>query len=46
VSPPDDWGGRAAVSWAQTLVTDLSHRPGPAAELVAVATVIDRIYGR
>jgi predicted dehydrogenase len=46
VSPPDAWGGRAAVAWAEQLVADRRHRPEVAGELVAVATVIDEIYAR
>ena len=43
VSPPDDWGGRAAAAWAERLAQDRSF--DPAAEwLVDVAQVIDRIY--
>jgi len=43
VSPPDDWGGRAAAAWAEQLAQ--SHRFDPAAErLVDVAKVLDRIY--
>jgi predicted dehydrogenase len=43
--PPDAWGGRAAVNWARKLAA--SHRFDPAAqEIVAVAQVIDAIYGR
>lgn len=45
VSPPDDWGGRAAADWAMRLAA--GERFDPAAEqLVAVAEVLDRIYGR
>jgi predicted dehydrogenase len=44
-TPPDDWGGRAAVDWARRLAA--GERFDPAAErLVAVAEVLDRIYGR
>ncbi len=43
--PPDDWGGRAAVEWAQRLARgqrfDVAAR-----ELVEVAAALDRIYGR
>ncbi len=43
--PPDAWGGRAAVDWAARLAA--GDRFDPAAErLVAVAAVLDRIYGR
>jgi hypothetical protein len=44
-APPEDWGGRAIVDW----VTALCRRSGfdPAAgQLVEVAAVVDRIYGR
>ncbi len=43
--PPDDWGGRALVRWAE----GLAHGRGfseEALEVVAVARVLDRIYGR
>lgn len=44
-TPPDDWGGRAAVEWARRLAA--GERFDPAAErLVDVASAIDRIYGR
>ena len=44
-TPPDDWGGRAAVEWARRLAA--GERFDPAAErLVDVACAIDRIYGR
>ena len=44
-APPDDWGGRAAAEWAARLTA--GERFDPAAEeLVAVAGVLDRIYGR
>jgi predicted dehydrogenase len=43
--PPDDWGGRAAVEWARRL--GAGERFDPANdELVAVACVLDRVYGR
>jgi predicted dehydrogenase len=45
-SPPDAWGGRAAIEWARDLVTDRRDRPERGAELVSVASVIDEIYGR
>jgi predicted dehydrogenase len=42
-SPPDDWGGRAAVAWAEQLRE--SNRFNPAAErLVDVAAAIDAAY--
>jgi predicted dehydrogenase len=44
-APPDDWGGRAVCAWAQRLAADPTFDSG-AEGLVAVSTVIDRIYGR
>ena len=42
---PDEWGGRAAVAWARRL--GHSRRFGPEAEeLIGLAAIIDRIYGR
>ena len=44
-APPDAWGGRAAAHWAARVAA--GERFDPAAErLVAVARVLDRIYGR
>ena len=43
--PPDDWGGRAAVAWARALAEGQTFDP-EAERLVAVAEVLDRIYGR
>jgi predicted dehydrogenase len=45
VSPPDDWGGRAAAAWAERLAQDRGFDP-EAERLVDVARTIDRIYGR
>ena len=45
VDPPDDWGGRAAVRWARRLAGDASFDP-EVEELVTVAEILDRIYGR
>jgi predicted dehydrogenase len=43
--PPDDWGGRAAIAWAERLAE--SHDFDPDAERLADASaVIDRIYRR
>lgn len=43
VSPPDDWGGRAAVAWAARLAA--SHGFDPACErYIDLAHVIDDIY--
>lgn len=42
---PDEWGGRAAVDWAERL--GRGERFDPSAErLVPVARVLDRVYGR
>jgi predicted dehydrogenase len=44
-TPPDEWGARAAADWAFRLAA--GERFDPAAEqLVDVARVLDRIYGR
>jgi predicted dehydrogenase len=45
VEPPDEWGGRAAVAWAQRLAVGQRFDDG-AHEFVELARVIDRIYGR
>jgi predicted dehydrogenase len=45
VSPPDLWGGRALVAWARQLAREPGFDPA-AAELVEVARLVDRIYGR
>jgi predicted dehydrogenase len=44
-APPDEWGGRAAVQWARRLAAGEGYDPA-GGELVTVAEVIDRIYGR
>lgn len=44
-TPPDDWGGRAAVDWARRLAAGKRFSP-EAGQFVAVAAVLDRIYGR
>jgi predicted dehydrogenase len=44
-TPPDDWGGRAAVNWARRLAS--GGRFDPEIEtLVQTAAALDRIYGR
>lgn len=43
--PPDAWGGRAAIAWAQRLARAPSFDPA-IAQLALVAETIDRIYGR
>jgi predicted dehydrogenase len=42
-TPPDDWGGRAAVQWAEQLTIDASFDRS-VEELVRVAAVLDEIY--
>jgi predicted dehydrogenase len=44
-SPPDAWGGRAIVEWAEKLGGGMGFDDG-ANQLVEVARVIDAIYGR
>jgi predicted dehydrogenase len=44
-SPPDEWGGRAAVDWARRLAAGEGF-DADAERLVDVASAIDRIYGR
>jgi predicted dehydrogenase len=43
--PPDEWGGRALIRWAERLARDSSCDP-EVEQLVSVAELIDRIYGR
>jgi predicted dehydrogenase len=45
VEPPDEWGGRAAVDWTRRLAAGERFDP-TGSELVDVAQVLDRIYGR
>jgi predicted dehydrogenase len=44
-SPPDAWGGRAAVDWVMRLHDSGRFSP-EALQFIEVARVIDRIYGR
>jgi predicted dehydrogenase len=44
-SPPDAWGGRAAVEWAEGLRAGSGFNP-EVAGLVEVARTLDRVYGR
>jgi predicted dehydrogenase len=44
-TPPDAWGGRAAADWATRLARGARFDPA-AEQLVDVAQVLDRIYGR
>lgn len=43
--PPDAWGGRAAIAWAQRLATKPHYDPD-IEHLITVAEVLDAIYGR
>jgi predicted dehydrogenase len=45
VGPPDAWGGRAAVRWAQRLADGEHTAEDELDDLVAVAELIDRIAG-
>jgi predicted dehydrogenase len=45
VSPPDDWGGRAAVDWARRLRAGEGFDP-EVRRLVDVAAALDRMLGR
>jgi predicted dehydrogenase len=44
-APPDQWGGRAIVDWVASLRRESGFDPA-AEQLVEVAAVLDRIYGR
>ncbi|HEX8598587.1 MAG TPA: Gfo/Idh/MocA family oxidoreductase [Chloroflexia bacterium] len=44
-SPPDEWGGRAAVDWARRLAAGELYDPS-LERIVDVAATLDRIYGR
>ena len=43
--PPDAWGGRAAADWAMRLASGAKF-DAEVEQLVEVAAVLDRIYGR
>ncbi len=43
--PPDAWGGRGLVEWAERLGSGAGYDPA-AERLIDVAAVLDRIYGR
>lgn len=45
VRPPDAWGGRAAVRWAERLAHSSEFDPA-VQHLTAVAETLDRLYGR
>jgi predicted dehydrogenase len=44
IDPPDAWGGRAAVAWAEELASGKGFDERVGEDLVAVADVLDRIY--
>jgi predicted dehydrogenase len=44
-SPPDDWGGRAALAWTRQLAASPDFDPS-AKHLECVAETLDRLYGR
>ncbi|MEH3101671.1 Gfo/Idh/MocA family protein [Sphingomonas adhaesiva] len=44
--PPDDWGGRAAVDWAQRLAAGERFDAAAGEGLVAAARLLDAIYAR
>jgi predicted dehydrogenase len=46
VEPPDAWPGRAAVAWARRVAAGERFDAAEADELVRVAEILDRIYGR
>lgn len=45
VTPPDDWGGRAAVDWARRLSAG-ARFDEEVAGVIEVARVLDQVYGR
>jgi predicted dehydrogenase len=45
VEPPDAWGGRAAVAWAEALAGGIGFDP-EVEGLIEVARTLDRVYGR
>jgi predicted dehydrogenase len=46
VEPPDEWPGRAAVDWARRVAGGERFDAREGEELVRVARILDRIYGR
>ncbi|MDQ3928479.1 MAG: Gfo/Idh/MocA family oxidoreductase [Chloroflexota bacterium] len=44
-TPPDEWGGRAAVDWARRLAAGELYDPS-IEHMIDVAATLDRIYGR
>lgn len=45
VAPPDDWGGKALLAWAEQLGRSDAFDPS-AEEFISSAEILDRIYGR
>ena len=45
-SPPDAWGGRAAVAWGRALAGGAAASEHDLDDLVATAILVDGIYGR
>lgn len=46
VLPPDDWGGRAGMVWADAVMDGAGYDAVSAQELLQLAELIDTIYGR
>src|SRR5690606_37707145 len=46
VTPPDEWGGRAGIYWAEALLSGKTFDPVSAQEFIKTAEIIDKIYGR
>ncbi len=44
-APPDDWCGKAAIEWADTVRSGTGYDQQSAKELLQLAQTIDRIYG-
>jgi predicted dehydrogenase len=44
--PPDDWPGRAAVAWTNRIAAGEGFDAAEAEEILRVARILDRIYGR
>lgn len=46
VTPPDNWGGKAGLVWADAVTGGKGYNPVTAQEQLELAEIIDRIYGR
>ena len=44
--PPDDWGGRAAIAWAERVAAGDAGFDPDCERLVTLAETIDEVYGR